>query len=472
MHSNRAFAAFGADGSRAGADVMAVTKTKIAAALLLLVLMLGIAHSAFIPSDIGSLFGQYQSLDCSVEPSNLVWLALAWLALAVGVFFNSGVAVLNGVLGGQKYTQFLKNGLWGLVETAAILSIFSGAFIGLHEYGRANIDTARAYSTVIRNTVLMDFTLMMAGSTALSFISRQAPNIRISAFRAFPIGFQFAPMFRPLFDGLGIMVQMLAASIAEWVAHEFIFCFIKTSLLSTIFPIGIFLRAFGFKAAGNALIGLSLALYFVYPFLMIQVGEMLNNYFTHANEPWDPLHVWPVCAGSTPICCISSLGAVQPPDMNAPYIKNGPDSATQISQRLSTPEIIQGDVILAIDGRIPVAGHGTFCTYNTGVSRSYAHLLDSLGGLNGFWTLPVGAVGIAALNMLMLKYVNLSWVALSLAPIMIAFLLNSAYDIVFFVFIVSVLLPLLMVFITITMAKEISKVLGTEIDLSALEKMI
>lgn len=462
--------------------MMAVTKTKIAVALLLLVTMVGVANSSFKPSDVGTLFGNSKPVTCETGPgsgySPLIWIVLAWIALLIGVFINSVSTMLGGVLGGQKYNQFLKGGLWGVVETAAILAVFSGAFVGLETYGTANIDTARAYSTVIRNTVIFDFTLMMAGSTALSFISRQAPNVRISAFKAFPLGFQFAPMFRPLFDGLGIMVQMLAAAVAEWVAHEFILCFIKTSMLALLFPIGVFLRAFGFKAAGNALMGLALALYFVYPFLMVQVGEMLNNYFTRANEPWDPMQFWPSCAGNVPICCFTASGTVTPSSESALFIKNGPDAvnpnvpvAVRLEQRLDALEVTKGDVLLAIDGRLPVLGTGTFCAYNTGVARSYDKLIPGLEGL-GFWTLPIGAGAVALANLAILKHMNLSWVAFSLAPLMIAFVLNSAYDIVFFVFVVSILLPLMMVFITITMAKEIAKVLGTEIDLSALEKLI
>ncbi|MFA6489068.1 MAG: hypothetical protein WCT52_00120 [Candidatus Micrarchaeia archaeon] len=449
---------------------MAVTKTKIAVALFLLLTMVSVAHSGIF-TDIGTLFGNSKTLECTVTESPLVWIVLAWISLVLGVFLNAIVTMLGGVLGGQKYNQFLKGGLWGIVETAAILAIFSGAFAGLQEYGTANLDTARAYSTVIRNTVIFDFTLMMAGSTALSFISRQAPNVRISAFKAFPLGFQFAPMFRPLFDGLGTMVQMLAAAIAEWVAHEFVLCFIKTSMLSLLLPIGIFLRAFGFKGAGNALMGLAIALYFIYPFLMIQVGEMLNNYFARTNEPWDPLESWPSCAGAAPICCTTTSGSVIPANTSALFIKNGPNWESDLNQRLDAIEVGRGDIFLSIDKRVPVVGTGTFCTYNTGISRSYGSLLDGLGVL-GFWTLPIGAGLVGLANLAILKWVNLSWVAFSLAPLMIAFLLNSAYDIVFFVFIVSIVLPLMMVFITITMAKEIAKVLGTEIDLSALEKLI
>ena len=42
----------------------------------------------------------------------------------------------------------------------------------------------------------------------------------------------------------------------------------------------------------------------------------------------------------------------------------------------------------------------------------------------------------------------------------------------YFVFVVTIIAPIFMIFVTLTLAKEIAKVLGTEIDLSSLEKLI
>jgi len=450
--------------------MMAITKTKIAVSLLLLGLMLNIAHPMFDIQDVKTLFYDSAPTTCDAEPSQLHWLGLAWLALAIGVAFNAAVSVLGGVLGGTKYSNFLKGGLWAIVETAALLAIFSGAFIELHEYGVANIDTARAYSTVIRNTVTYDFTLLMIGSTVLSFMSRQAPNIRRAGFQAMPISFQFAPMFRPIFDGLGTLTQLLAAAVAEWIAHEFVFCFIKTSLLSTLLPIGFFLRAFGLRAGGNALIGISLSLYFVYPFMMIQVGEMLNNYFSRTNEALDPLTFPPFCAGNKPICCMSMEGTVAPAPGSQQYIKNGLGWETDVNQRLNQSMVLKGDFALTIStSMIPIASKGTFCMYNTGVARAYGSLMSFLPGI---WAPVAGVAGAIVSNLIFLKWTTLSWIIIVIYPLFGAFLLHSAYDVVFFVFIVSLVMPILMIFITITLAKEIAKALGTEIDLSALEKLI
>ncbi len=461
--------------------MMAMSKWSFLAAFAMFILLVNITFPSYQLSDVGTLFGNSAPVKCEnstlpeVTAATWKWTLLAWLALVIGVFFNAGLYALSGTLGTPKYMQFIKGGMWGMVETAAILTIFTASLWTLYDAGFKNIDTARAYSTVIRNTVMFDFTLMIAGSTAVSFISRQTPNIRNTTFRAFPISFQFAPMFRPLFDGMGTMVQMLAACLAEWVAHEFIFCFIKTTLFSTILPIGIFLRAFGLKGAGNALIGISLALFFIYPALMVQVGEMLNNYFTRTNEAWDPAHFFPLCAGDSPICCATASGTAVPADNSTIYVMNGPlaHDPNHLEQRINASKIIDGDFVLTMGvGPLPYVSSGAFCTYNTGVARSYSRLFEGIFGTLGIASLPIGAGLIAVANVLFLKWMNLSWVALSLYPLISAFVLNSMYDLVFFVFIVSIVLPMILIFITITAAREIAKLLGTEIDLSALEKLI
>ena len=465
-----------------------ITKASIVAALLILLLAANLAFPAYKISDIGALFGNSTPVKCDmatadqVKAETLRWTELAWLSLVIGVFFYAGLYALSGTLSTQKYMQFLKGGMWGAIETAAILAIFTGSMYWLYDMGAQNIDTARTYSTVIRNTVMFDTFVMIAGSTALSFISRQSPTIRKTAFRAFPISFQFAPMFRPLFDGMGTMVQLLSAALAEWIGHEFVLCFIKTTLFSTILPIGIFLRAFGIKDAGNFLIAFSLSLFFIYPALMVQVGEMLNNYFTRTYETWDPITgIFPACSGNSPICCAAPLsGGGKPATLGEPFILNGQNAinpaagqAAMLQDRLSQDKIINGDFTLSMGtGLLPLVNSGAFCTYNTGVARSYGHLFEGIFGITGVTTLPVGAGLIAVANKLFLKWTNLSWVALSLYPLLAAFMMNSMYDLVFFVFVVSLVLPIIVIFVTITSAREIAKFLGTEIDLSALEKLI
>lgn len=455
--------------------MMAINKMSFVAAGLLLLLILN-NIKAFEIDDTLKMFGQSKPVECvdTNSPTDS-WITLAWITLMVGVVFNALLVILSGALSTPKYSEFIKGGIWGLVETAAILSIFSLAFIGLKEWGDGNLDNARAYSAIVRNTVIFQFTLEIVGSTVLGFISRQQPPIKMHGAKALGITYQIAPMLRPLFDGIGLMVQLLAASLAEWIGHEFFLCFIKTNMLGLLLPIGIFLRALGIRGGGNALIGMAIALYFVYPYLMVQVGEMLSKYFVESNkamEGKEPLHIVNACNQDKPICCIG--GDPLPASMNEPFLKNGRGWETNINDRLSRDEILHGEMVLSVGQgivKIPaVSGNGKMCMYNIASGRAFGGFMEVLDTL-GFWTLPAGAAGIAGLNYLS-KNFNLSWLFIWLLVPLVMFVMYTLHDMLFFLFVVSLIMPIMMIFITITLAKEIAKVLGTEIDLSSLEKLI
>ena len=87
--------------------------------------------------------------------------------------------------------------------------------------------------------------------------------------------------------------------------------------------------------------------------------------------------------------------------------------------------------------------------------------------------LGAGLAGLGA-NMIfmILKFTNISWMFGVFALPMSALVLFFTYEMVYFVLVISVVMAVFIIFITLTFAKEVAKVLGTEIDLSALEKLI
>jgi hypothetical protein len=447
--------------------MMAFGKAQLLAAFALaLAVFAGTTHSVDF-KDFGTLFKTNQSNSCIMGTANPNdWIGLAWLALLVGVFFAAGTMALGGVFSGPKYNEFVKGTLWGLVETAALLSVFTLSFAGLWDFGSKNIDTARAYSSVIRNTLAFDFGMVMVGTTIFSFMSRQAPQPKLPGLRAWGVSFQLAPMFRPIFDGLGLLVQMLAGALSAWTGNEFLLCFIKTDMLTLILPVGFFLRAFGLRGGGNALFGMAIALFFIYPFMMIAIGQMVSDYYVNTQVAADPSHLWPACLAGKPICCAPSNAV--PTGMNVPFLPNGPNWRNTISERISQQDVINGNVILSIDGTVT---SGSFCVFNTGLARTYGEFLPVIQAL-GPLTLPAAGLTVAGANALFLKHMNLSWIMISMLPVMLIFLFSSIYEVIFFVFVVSLLLPILVLFVCLTAAKEITKALGTEIDLSSLEKLI
>ena len=113
---------------------------------------------------------------------------------------------------------------------------------------------------------------------------------------------------------------------------------------------------------------------------------------------------------------------------------------------------------------------GNFCMYNTFLANAYrGFFMDRIMQMDA-WTFAggAGAIGTAVL----LKYMNISWLSTLLLVPLASFTIFAIIEMVFFVLIMTILVPLFIVFITLTIAKEIAKVLGTEIDLSSLEKLI
>jgi hypothetical protein len=393
------------------------------------------------------------------------WFPLSLLAIGMGIAISATGYAASGLLGTPQYMAFAKNTLWGVIEGAVILGVFSATWVGLEKFGQKNIDTARTYSSIIKNTAVYDFGMAVTASTLFTFFAKQAPQIRFPGLEGWYFGFQIYPMFRPIFDALGMVTQLMTVAIAEWTAHEFLLCFIKTTMVTLLIPAGIFLRIVGIRNGANALIGIALALYFVYPWLMIMIGEALNDYFTREiqvakfePDPNAPAPETEMGCLDTPICCIPP-GAASPTDPNEYYIMNG------LTEKVSQTKVLEGEEILPYN----LGNAKVYCVYSTGLGRAYHTLLWALDTLGMTSLLAIPAAGAIAT---IAEYFNVSFMFIMLITPFMIFTLQAVYEMVFFLFIVSLILPIFSIFVTITIAKEFAKLLGTEIDLSAIEKII
>jgi hypothetical protein len=374
--------------------------------------------------------------------------------------------MFSGVFG-QRIQDFVKGGLWGFVEGAALLGILAIAMVGLQKYGEENINTARAYAVVIRNTVITDFAMVLGATTLVSFYTNVNPQFKPFGLKlGLYLTFQIAPMFRPVFDTLGLMMQLLTTAILEWFAHDFMLCFVKDSMLSLLLPAGLFLRALGLKGGGNALIGIALAFYFAYPFMLVQAGQIITKHVQNEIVPpgMAPGHAWGSSCIDRPICCI---GSATPSSLtDRPYIENGDPST--VDGRLLVKPLAEGPIRVSLSGT-PVKT-GATCIYNTILGRGYSGFSSSISSI-GTWSLTK-TVGVGTATFFIMKLLNLSFLSVFMTMPIVAFTQLAVYETVYFLFIVSIVLPIFNIFITLTLAKEITKVLGTEIDLSSLEKLI
>ncbi|MFA6214127.1 MAG: hypothetical protein WC717_02510 [Candidatus Micrarchaeia archaeon] len=450
-----------------------ISRLSIAAAALLALLMLaGRLHPALFDSLISpsmALSSCSTALPYDEARDRLAeWVGLSLIATMVAVVWAIIGQVLTGAFSGQKYNEFIKAMLWGAVETAALLGLLTALFSTLWTYGNDSLDKASAYAVLAKNTVSFDFGLMLGANFIAGFITNMNPQFKIPGPAYMTVSLQIAPMFKPILDILGVTMQLITTAVLMWSAQEFLLCFIKTNMLVVLLPAGFFLRGFGLKAGGNALIGIALSLFFIYPHMIIMSGEIVSSQMEDDLYTGEgaTAHVWENTCVNRPICCLKDA---QPDDLGDPFIPNGADAAS-LEGRLSPYKVSHGVFDMRYtDGQSGGSGPN-FCIYNTILSNVYkATFMDKIMKLD-VWTFAGGAVIFTTAKML--RYMNVSWMSTSLMIPLLLFSLYAIIEMVYFVFIMTMMVPLFILFVTLTLAKEIAKVLGTEIDLTALEKII
>jgi len=384
------------------------------------------------------------------------WIGLSLVGILVGLAWATIGQVLSGAFSGQKYNQFIKGMLWGGVETAALLGLLSALLVLFWGPSNDRLEAARAYAVVAKNTVMFDFTMMLGANMIAGFVTNMNPYFKLPGKVFMSIGFQMAPMFKPIIDILGVTMQLITTAVVLWSAQEFLLCFVQGYMMVILLPAGFFLRGFGLNAGGNALIAIALSMYFIYPQMIIMLGSAVANQLEGEIDPNNSAYPHFLAASTCidkPICCLHSAEA-QGSELSIP---NG-DPA---NGHLSVAQINSG---FFNTGTAP--GGPNYCIYNTVLANAYKATFGLISG-TGLLSLVGGAAAIGAL-----KYMNISWMTAGVMVPLFAFSVYAIMEMVFFVFILTMIVPIFIIFITLTIAKEIAKVLGTEMDLSSLEKLI
>jgi len=348
------------------------------------------------------------------------WMGPTILSFAIMLGVIAAVFALSGLQGGvsqglgpgggfyvtqlttTKLRTWCKESLFILISTMIIISMVMASYEVLKSIGLNYLDNAISYAHIIGNTMKLDFSFLVVFSLLISFLS-QTPSFAVWGFG---IKFSLVPVLKPIFDMLGIIMNLSIASIGEWYAHEYFLCFVKSNMLAVFFPLAIFARAFGsIKAFGDAMLGLAIGFFFIYPFMMDMSGQVIAQRYGQ-----------PVIADNAQELCGLGGGGVQ-------CVYWMPTRQT-----------------------LGMMWEGTKEQFGSALS------LDSTLGLllaifTGIWGFVI---------------IDFSFM----------FLLSMLQTVAYFVFIVSVLLPVFNIFVTITISMEIAKVLGTEIDLSSIEKLI
>ncbi|GEM_PF-1792454 len=360
---------------------------------------------------------------CAYTAPDNTWFAISMVALLIAAGLIGFSHVLSGALGARVHA-WSKAGMSNLFVSAIIVvALFMGSNL-MYDRGISQIDIAQRNVIMIRDTMITEFTLMTSATAVLSLIGNITPYLRPAGIIG--ISFSLQPAFRPIFDGLGITLSMMTIAIGEWFAHEFMLCFAKTRMLAFIMPIGIFLRTLGggIERGGNVLIAIAIGLFFIYPFMINVTTYSIAVFFDNQFE--------------------DEFGNIALPQQTA-------DGSYRPS-------------CWAID---TVTGDQYQPCFFTLIVKSAVKDLGRTIIEN-----PEGSTLSGIIIFAIIQFFTGSIIATTLLEALIFFLYAVFKASVFYIVIVSILMPLFNIFITLTAIKDMAAALGTDIDLSALEKII
>lgn len=380
-----------------------------------------------LPDFLDPLFGTPVSLGLLVPPDTS-WFNLSMLALLINYLIAALGYILAGMLG-PKVSAWSKQLIYANTKSLIIvLFIFAGFSIttcsshggsssqGIVCVGFLQIERAISFVETVRNTIMLEFGTLTATTASLSLVLNITPYLRPAGIIG--ISFSLSPAFRPLFDILGILLSLLSAATGEWFVQTWLLVFIKSRMLSILLPLGIFLRAFGMRGGGDALIAIAVGFFFVYPFMLNASAYAIERYLQAEYGPGD-------------------------------VVQSSDGQAYSSFWQCTDASTRKGSSILCY---FKLATKGALENV-----KSLLKYIELEGGLLIFalMMLFAGALPTAA--------------AISFAILYFLALLKVS---IFYVVIVSIVIPVFIFMVVLAFIKELSAFLGTPIDLSAFEKLI
>lgn len=351
------------------------------------------------------------------------WVGLSFFTILILALFATVGYMMSSVFG-AKVKAFCTDMLKNQAKSVVILLIVAGAFVAVEQapkdslmfVGFFQIDNAINFAATVRNTIIYEFVTLTSITAILSSLANITPYFRPAGMIG--ISFSLAPAFRPIFDSLGLMLSSLSVAVGAWYVQLWFLVFVQTRLMAIVMPIGLFLRCFGLDRPGNVLIAIAIGFYFVFPFVLNVNAIALENYlraefgeeiYQSSDSESQFYDTWGACFSH------SSNSAV---------------AGTECFYRLST-----SGALSFLGEYIANAGWENLLIFG---------LMQLLTGS------LVASLGTAFLGMFLFSLMS-----------------ATAY----YVIVVSILMPLFNIFLTLTVIKEITRYLGTEIDLSAFEKI-
>jgi len=397
--------------------------------VLLLLINISSADTKLFGWSIPTFFDRFLSAPVASGvplPPDMSWFTLCIIVLLLNAMCGALGVILGGLLG-PKVTAWGKRSLYDTAKSAFIvLFIFAGFQLTTASWGSSTckgavcigflqLERAISFAETIRGTITMEFGTLTAATAVLSSFLNITPYFRPAGIIG--ISFSFSPAFRPLFDALGILLSLLSVSVGEWYVHGWLLAFIKSRMLGLLLPIGIFLRAWAFPRAGDALIAIAIGFFFMYPFMLNVSSYAIENYL------------------------MSEFGTVQ----------------TQGSDGSSFRTF--GECVDASRA----SGSSFICFFKLGSIGAWHYIKQIATGFN-----PVGGILIFGFVQLITGALPNAIIVAFVALYILALLKVSA----FYVLVVSIIIPLFILFVVLTTIKEIAGFLGTQMDFSTFEKLL
>ncbi len=305
-------------------------------------------------------------------------LALIVVSFGVAIFYMAGK-----FLDSPPLVAIARGEILELVHTAFIVVFFFAfiLFAGSIVLGDPDgvFDKAMDYSAIMIHKITKDMFWLSVLNTLLHML--YAAPLRLGVLYH-AIRFNLGGLLKPFVDGVGTMASLLSFALGEWIANINILCFIKKFVPTILLPIGVLFRSFPqTRGGGNALIGLSVALFIVYPLMLYVNYEAYQFHFG------------------------------------------------TIESRSNVQEITS--------------------------------VFTLTSGIGGFL---VGFIWLRSITGMLL--------GLPFLLGLVTTVVDVYADVLYTVFVLSIFLPLLNIFVTLTVARELAKYFGTEINISSFVKLI
>ncbi|MDO8339674.1 MAG: hypothetical protein Q7T16_03380 [Candidatus Burarchaeum sp.] len=379
--------------------------------LLVFVLLAAIAISGCVGSGNVSLLSQVQQS----------WIFLSLLAvftmyLVVGILYMFGTG-----FGMPGLIAWCKTELFQITATAIMVGLVVFAITGtdavsrgLTSSGNTAMEDAQEYMLCQSQYIWSTYNYIIFATAPVSILYSSTIHIR-----PLKMGFSLQPakFLQPIMDNVNIAITMLAS--ATW-ASKLIYqllLFAQDTMLKVFLPLGVLFRAFPMtRSIGGALIAIAIALYIALPAAVL----------------------------------ISSV--IYQERYDKPCLPIGVGTGT-----ISTP----ASRIVAIGGGWT---HYAFNALSVGAGGTAPAVFGKLGGLASI----LMAIGFGGWSIGILWWV----LAGALVGMLTAWMLAWAREIVFLVVILGFVGMVIDYMITFTFARELGKILGADVNLSALMKIL